>query len=252
MRLRRLYPDPGDVPVERAVADLRLDERAPDGRPYVIDNMVATADGRAAIHGRAGPVGDPIDRALFLGLRTQVDCVMVGAATLRAERYGHLVRVPELRARREAQGLAPEPVGCVLTRTLDLPWDTSLWTDPASHVALYTSSARNPPPCAAEVTLHRMAESELTVGRVLRSLRADHGVRSVLCEGGPTLNRELLAAGALDELFLSLEPKLAGGGDAPTIVGGPPLAPPGRLELVSILEGDGVLFLRYRVRRHAD
>jgi riboflavin-specific deaminase-like protein len=250
MGLRRLYPEPGEVAVEDAVAGLRLGERAPDGRPYVVDNMVATADGRAAIDGRAGPIGEAHDRALFLRLRTQVDCVMVGAGTVRAERYGHLVRDPELRAAREAEGLEPEPLGCVLSRSLDLPWDTSLWTDPASRVALYTSSPRNPPPCAAEVTVHRMAEAELTVDRVLRSLRADHGVRSVLCEGGPTLNRELLAADTLDELFLALEPKLVGGGPAPTIVGAPPLLPPGRLELVSILEGDGSLFLRYRVPRH--
>jgi riboflavin-specific deaminase-like protein len=249
MALRRLYPEPGEVAVEEAVAGLRLAERAADGRPYVIDNMVATADGRAAIDGRAGPVGDPIDRQLFLRLRTQVDCVLVGAGTLRAERYGHLVRSPELRAAREAEGLQPEPLGCVLTRTLDLPWDTSLWTDAASRVALYTSSPRNPPPCAATVTVHRMAEAELTVERALRSLRADHAVRSVLCEGGPTLNRELLEADCLDELFLAVEPKLAGGGDEPTIVSGPPLQPPGRLELVWILEGDGALFLRYRVPR---
>jgi riboflavin-specific deaminase-like protein len=250
MDLRRLYPEPGEVAVADAVAGLRLGDRAPDGRPYVIDNMVATADGRAAIDGRAGPVGEAHDRELFLRLRTQADCIMVGAGTVRAERYGHLVRDPELRAAREAEGLAPEPLACLLTRTLDLPWDTSLWTDPDSHVALYTCSPNNPPPCAATVTVHRMAEAELGVERVLRSLRADHDVRSVLCEGGPTLNRELLDAGVLDELFLALEPKLVGGGPAPTIVAEPPMTPPGKLELVSILEGDGSLFLRYRVPRH--
>ena len=247
MRLRRLYPEPGEVTVEAAVAGLRLGDLAPEGRPYVIDNMVATADGRAAIDGRAGPIGSEADRQIFLRLRTQADCVMVGAGTLRAERYGHLVRDPELRAAREAEGLEPEPIGCVLTRSMDLPWDTSLWTDPASRVALYTCAPRNPPPCRAEVTVHRMAAAELTVDRVLRSLRADHGVRSVLCEGGPKLNRELLEAGMLDELYLVLEPKLAGGGDGPTIVTGPLLEQPGRLELVTIMEADGSLFLRYRV-----
>src|SRR3954447_14034292 len=115
MALRRLYPEPGEVAVEDAVAGLRLAEHAPDGRPYVIDNMVATADGRAAIEGRAGPIGSEADREMFLRLRTQADCVMVGAATLRAERYGHLVRDPALRAAREAEGLEPEPLGCVLT-----------------------------------------------------------------------------------------------------------------------------------------
>lgn len=247
MVLRRLYPEPGEVTVEEAVAGLTLGAQAPEGRPYVVDNMVATVDGRAAIDGRAGPIGEDYDRALFMRLRTQADCVMAGAGTLRAERYGHLVRTPELRAAREAEGLAPEPLACVLTRSLQLPWDTSLWTDPGSHVALYTSSPHNPPPCAATVTVHRMAEAELTIDRVLRSLRADHDVRSVLCEGGPTVNRELLGAGTLDELFLALEPKLAGGGDAPTIVGPPPLPTPRRLELVSVLEGDGELFLRYRI-----
>ena len=247
MALRRLYPEPGEVAVEDAVSGLRLGERAPDGRPYVVDNMVSTADGRATIDGRAGPVGDDLDRTLFLRLRTQADCVLIGAGTLRAERYGHLVRDPALRAAREAEGLEPEPLACVLTRTLDVPWDTSLWTDSASRVAVYTSSPDNPPPCPANVTLHRMAEAELTLDRVLRSLRADHGVRSVLCEGGPTVNRQLLEAKVLDELFLSVEPKLAGGGDAPTIVAAPPLDRPSRLELVSVHEGNGALFLRYRV-----
>ena len=246
MALRRLYPEPGEVAVEDAVSGLRLGERAPDGRPYVVDNMVSTADGRAAIDGHAGPVGDALDRALFLRLRTQADCILVGAGTLRAERYGHLVRDPELRAARVAEGLEPEPLACVLTRSLQVPWDTSLWTDPDSRVALYTSSPNNPPPCPANVTVHRMAEAELTVDRVLRSLRADHGIRSVLCEGGPTVNRQLLEAQALDELFLSVEPKLAGGGNGPTIVGAPPLSKPSRLELVSIHEGNGALFLRYR------
>jgi riboflavin-specific deaminase-like protein len=248
MALRRLYPEPGEVAVEDAVAGLRLGEHASDERPYVVDNMVSTADGRAAIHGHAGPIGDALDRVLFLRLRTQADCILIGAGTLRAERYGHLVRDPALRAAREAEGLAPEPLACVLTRSLDIPWDTSLWTDPASRVALYTSSPRNPPACAADVTVHRIPEAQLTVDRVLRSLRADHDVRSVVCEGGPTVNRQLLAAESLDELFLSVEPKLAGGGNAPTIVGAPPLSQPGRLELISLHEGNGALFLRYRVR----
>jgi riboflavin-specific deaminase-like protein len=248
MALRRLYPEPGEVAVEDAVAGLRLGEHASDERPYVVDNMVSTADGRAAIQGHAGPIGDDLDRVLFLRLRTQADCILIGAGTLRAERYGHLVRDPALRAAREAEGLAPEPLACVLTRSLDIPWDTSLWTDPASRVALYTSSPRNPPACAADVTVHRIPEAQLTVDRVLRSLRADHDVRSVVCEGGPTVNRQLLAAESLDELFLSVEPKLAGGGNAPTIVGAPPLSQPGRLELISLHEGSGALFLRYRVR----
>ena len=75
------------------------------------------------------------------------------------------------------------------------------------------------------------------------------GVRSVLCEGGPTLNSHLLAAGLVDELFLSLSPKLVGGAAALTIVAGRELVEPVELELVWALAGDGDLFTRWRVKR---
>ena len=80
-------------------------------------------------------------------------------------------------------------------------------------------------------------------------LREQHGVRSVLCEGGPTLNAHLLAAGLVDELFLTLNPKLAGGAAALTIVAGRALVEPAELELVSLAEGDGDLFTRWRVQK---
>ncbi len=54
--------------------------------------MVSTADGRASIAGRSGPIGNRADRELFHGLRTAVDAVMAGAGTVRAERYGRIVR----------------------------------------------------------------------------------------------------------------------------------------------------------------
>ena len=83
----------------------------------------------------------------------------------------------------------------------------------------------------------------------MAQLREDHGVRSVLCEGGPTLNSFLIAAGLVDELFLTLNPKLAGGADALTIVAGRSLVEPADLSLVSLAEGEGDLFTRWRVAR---
>ncbi|MDQ2896620.1 MAG: dihydrofolate reductase family protein [Actinomycetota bacterium] len=60
-------------------------------RPYVICNFVATADAKAMVDGRSGPLGDEADHELFQRLRTRVDAVLVGAGTLRIERYGRLV-----------------------------------------------------------------------------------------------------------------------------------------------------------------
>jgi riboflavin biosynthesis pyrimidine reductase len=82
---------------------------------------------------------------------------------------------------------------------------------------------------------------------LMARLREEHGIRSVLCEGGPTLNSHLLAAGLVDELFLTLNPKLAGGASALTIVAGRELVEPAELELVSVAEGGGDLFTRWRV-----
>jgi riboflavin biosynthesis pyrimidine reductase len=91
--------------------------------------------------------------------------------------------------------------------------------------------------------------------RGLPELRERFSVRTLLCEGGPHLNRDLLRAGLVDELYLSFAPKLAGGDDRehPTlrIVAGYELEHAVELELASVLESESQLFLRYRVRASA-
>src|SRR5205823_8209545 len=104
VKLRRLLPEPGEVTAEEATTGLRLGELAPPDRPYLVLNMVSTLDGRITIDGRSGPIGGEPDREIFLGLRPQADAVMVGAGTIRTERYGRIIRQPELRERRIAEG----------------------------------------------------------------------------------------------------------------------------------------------------
>ena len=82
--------------------------------------------------------------------------------------------------------------------------------------------------------------------QLLRSLRAE-GVEALLCEGGPTLHGSLQAADLVDELFLTIAPKLAGAG-APSILEGGLTEPIG-LRLAWLLEEDGELFARYTVAR---
>ena len=248
-RLRRLLPEPGELTVIDAVAALELSTLAPPHRPYLVANMVSSADGRAALGGKSGGLGNDADRELFHELRVAPDAVMVGSGTLRTERYGRFVRDPDRRARREAAGRAADPIGCVVSRSLQLPADIPLFTDPDSTIVVYTSSDGDLPPCDARVLVVRLPETELTLTNVLTRLRSDHGVRSVLCEGGPTILGALLAEGLLDELFLSLAPKVAGGGPDPTTVEGPPLAEPVELGVAWAMESEGCLFLRYVIER---
>jgi riboflavin biosynthesis pyrimidine reductase len=74
-------------------------------------------------------------------------------------------------------------------------------------------------------------------------------VRSILCEGGPTLNSFLFAAGVVDELFLTLSPKLLSGASALTIVAGRELVEPADARLVSVAEAENELFTRWRFSR---
>ncbi|CAA9526136.1 MAG: hypothetical protein AVDCRST_MAG30-3393, partial [uncultured Solirubrobacteraceae bacterium] len=98
--------------------------------------MVATVDGRASIGGRSGPIGSKADMRMFLELRAIVDAVLVGTGTLRAERYGRLVRDPDRRARRVAAGLAADPIALLVSRRLDLPWDAPLFAEPEQRVVI--------------------------------------------------------------------------------------------------------------------
>ena len=246
MELRRLSPDSGTLTVAEAISGLDLGARAPAERPYLIVNFISSADGKAAFQGRSGPLGNDADKAIFHRLRTQVDAVLVGSGTLRAERYGRLVRDPELRAAREGEGLAPDPVACVVTRTLNLPPEISLFQDPDQPALIFTSSQEPVDELGPGATVERLDPAELTMTTVLEQLRSRHDVDTVLCEGGPTIFGVLLSEGLVDELFLTVAPKLAGGGE-PTPLEGAPLSELVELEPIWALESEGALFLRYRV-----
>ena len=243
---RRLHPEPGELPDGAAVVeDLRFGELAHEDRPYLALNMVTTADGRVTIGGRSGPSGNDADRDLFHALRTRVDAVMVGAGTLRAERYGRMVRKAERRAIRERAGLAPDPLAVVVSGRLDLPADLPLLNAPEQEVLIATFSDREVEG-SAQIEYLRFDGGRVDMTAMLRHLR-ERGIRSVLCEGGQILNGELLGAGGVDELFHCLAPKLAGEADAPTMVTGV-LHQVAEMQLLSVLENEGHLFMRYSLK----
>ena len=188
--MRRLTPDPGETTVEQQLEAYRPWEEEREGRPFLAMNFAATVDGRATIGGVSGPIGSDTDTAMLSGLRKRFDAVMIGAGTMRAERYAGL----------EKRLIVVESGG-------------GKWAD---------------------------------LSELLSSLH-EEDVRAVICEGGPTLYGSLQAAGLVDELFLTIAPKLTGSGAAPNILEGG-LDEPAALELLWLLEHDGELFARYRIR----
>jgi riboflavin biosynthesis pyrimidine reductase len=182
------------------------------------------------------------DRELFHQLRTQADGILVGAGTVRIERYGKVTKTDELRAQRERDGLPADAVAVIVSGRLDVPADIPLLSDAASRVIVVTESEGSLAGTAAHVDHVRAP-----LGEALGVLRDEFGIRSLLCEGGPTLNSTLFAEGLVDELFLTLAPTIAGAGEALTIVEGAPLPAPALLDLLTIHESGGHLFMRFSV-----
>jgi riboflavin biosynthesis pyrimidine reductase len=222
---------------------LRESTGADPVRPRVVASMIASADGRTALRGRSVGLGNPADRALLRELRTAVDAILVGTATLRAERYANLLDADQ-RESRTAAGLEAEPVVATVSRRLDLATDIPLLAEPTARVQVYTEAAGEVPGNGAWVACHRFEPGTLTMPAVLAHLRAERGARAVLCEGGPTLLRQLVAAGCVDDLLLTISPMLVAGG-APTSLAGEPLDPPAKLALRTIHRAADHLFLHY-------
>jgi 5-amino-6-(5-phosphoribosylamino)uracil reductase len=239
-----LLPEPADdVDLARLYAD--VERPAPPGRPWVLVNMVATADGGTAIDGRSGPLGGAPDRKVFPNVRGVADVILAAAGTVRAESYGPPRPSPSLRAQRRERGQDEVPRLAIVTSSLDLDPGWSLFTEAEVRPLVVTTADA---PADRRAALAGVAEVlEAGTGRVdladaLGQIAA-LGAAVVVCEGGPSLNGQLLAAGLVDELCLTLAP-LAIAGTSARIAHGPDAAP-GPLRLRHLLEEDGTLFLRY-------
>lgn len=241
-----IFPERRPTSPADLASGLRLADRAPADRPYVALNMVASLDGKATLDWRTKGLSSDEDRELFHHLRTQADAVMVGAGTVRAERYGKLVKSDELREKRVGEDMDPEPPAVVVSATLDLAPDLPLFAEPGQRVIVVTGAEHEIEGTAAEVEYVRTGDD---LQLALAKLRSDHGLRSILCEGGPTLNSHLFAAGLVDELWLSVSQKTVAGPAALTIVAGRELVEPVDMEPVSIALGADDMFTRWRVRR---
>ena len=227
LTVRQLFPFPVDC-----VDPLSIYGSIPvaEGRPAVRLNMIASVDGATAVSGVSGSLGGAADRQLFSVLRSLADAVLVAAGTLRAEQYG--------------PGTLPI---AVVSRSCHLDWRSPFFTQ-ATHrpvvitVADAPEANRAAAETVADVVIAGTDHVDLSVA--IQAL-GQRGVRSVLAEGGPSLNDQLAAAGLLDELCLTVSPMLVGG-DAKRILSGSGPNVPRRMGLCSLCEQDGFLFLRLR------
>jgi len=233
-----------DIDVTDAIA--QETRSRPNGRPWVTMLMISSVDGAAAMDGVSGPLGAPSDKAVFAALRSLTDAVLVGAGTVRVEDYGPIPdRSADIQARRTDRGQAAKPLLAIVSGRMTFDPDARVFENPDEPPLIYTSASA---PVAGEKALGakavvvRLGSDAVDLEAVLHDLGA-RGASHVLLEGGPSLNGDLMAAGLVDEIHLSLAPLVAGG-DAPRIVAGDAVNE--AVVLDRVWTGDGLLFLRYR------
>jgi len=240
----RIWPDPASGLDDEALLEAT---RFPEEGTWMRVNFISSLDGAATRDGVSGGLGDDADRRLFALLRRAADVVLVGAGTLRDEEYEGL-RVDDASvAWREAAGMAAHPTLAMISRSLSVDPDWSLFDDAPVRPIVYTVAAAS---AVRRESLQQVADV-VTVGETdadPRRIRDDltaRGLRRIHAEGGPHVFAALLAAGVVDALHLTLAPTLEAG-DAGRIVRGDAagaLPATGRLE--TVLRAGDELLLHY-------
>ena len=246
--VRRLLPGPV-IDIDPMDLYPALARPKPAGRPWLMVNMIASADGASAVAGTSGALGNPADEAVFSAVRASADWIVAAAGTVRAERYGLPRPGAASRRARLAAGRAERPRLAVVTASLDLDLSLPLFADrrPGEDPAVILTGSVAAPEAverlAAVSEVVRLPSPRPPPDQILAELdRRSAGV--VLSEGGPSFNGQLADAGVIDELCLSVAPLVAGGAST-RIVHGSMRSLPLRMRVDHLLEASDTLFIRY-------
>ncbi len=224
-------------------------------RPRVIANFALTADGKVSTRHHT-PTGftQPADKRRLQEIRALGDALIVGAGTVSADTMSMRLSAEDLRAERMSRGAAPEPLRVIVTNRGKLDSQGKVFQKGGAPRVIF-STRRMPEKIRDDLTplvdLWLFDAESVDLSAALQILRTDYGVRTLVCEGGPTLFRSLLEIGAIDELRLTWASVVFGGAAAPTLTGLPGDFLPKTLHarLVKMEPGDGECYLTYQFSR---
>jgi len=223
--------------------------------PFVFVNFAMTADGKiTSANRKIEAFSSARDREHMLELRSSADAVMAGARTVDLNPVTMGPGGPKRRRQRVRQGYAEYNLRIVVSGSGTVDPNAKLFQKRFSPIIVLTTERAGPVRVAQ---LRRVADevkvcgaTEINFLEALRWLRAKWNVRRLLCEGGGELNAALLQAGLVNELHLTICPKIFGGRTAPTLADGSDglaLEHATRLKLKSAQRHDDELFLIYQV-----
>ena len=229
-------------------------------RPLATVILAISADGKIADAVRSpARFGSANDKAHLEQQVAASDAVLFGNGTLQA--YGTAMRVisPELVKQREQQGKPPQPVQIVCSRSAQFDPNLRFFQQPVPRWLLTApDSSHTGLPSPYPITnskFDRIIYAKTAGGEIdwidaFQQL-ANFDIKRLAILGGGKLVASVLAAGLVDELWLTVCPLILGGADAPTAVEGKgflaDLAP--KLELLAVKQVGQEVFLHYRVDR---
>ena len=222
-------------------------------RPFVTANFALTADGR--ISTRAFTPADfssPRDKRRLVEIRAGCDAILASAKTIAADNMTMGLPAAELRAARTAKGLPAFPLRVLITNRGRIDPVLRIFTKSFSPIVIFSTEKmphRTRAALAAKATLHLHDAASVDLAEMLRTLRTAYRVRRIVCEGGAQIFRALLTARLIDELHVTVCPRIFGGMTAPTLTGlaGAFLPRSVALELREMETVEGECFLRYAV-----
>ncbi len=224
------------------------------GRPWLLLNMITSIDGSTHISGTSGGLGGPADQEVLGTLRSFADVILVGSGTVRAENY-NIPYIPgnEAGKRRVERGQSPRPRLAVVSGSGNLDPKIPMFDQNKIEDVkplIYTTENGNGNlstdfESRAEIVASNGSQVDLSF--VLEDL-FDRGVSVVLAEGGPSLNHQLIEAQLVDELCLTISPRLIGG-ESEGILNGPLLSHPHKFQLNGLATQDEFLFCSYLLKQ---
>jgi riboflavin-specific deaminase-like protein len=221
-------------------------------RPLVILHLAVTADGKVSTSKHTSArFTSARDKQRLLEVRALTDAILVGRGTLETDRMSMGLPDQRLREQRIKEGKSEFPLRVILSASGNISLSLSVFEKGDAPIVIYSTERMAPAQrrlLSEHAAVHVSGRDDLDLVWLLWHLYEYYQVRTLVCEGGPTLVKALAQADVIDEIYLTIAAKIFGGLAAPGLTGLPgEFLPASRqFQLIDVDRGENECYLRYR------